>query len=64
MLVVCSSCAEEEEVLVEDLDDVDREVCACGHSYIVLSVSAFEPVQAEQAQLLQLPPARRLPKAA
>jgi len=64
MTVVCSACAEESEVVVEDLDDVDREVCPCGYSYVVLSVSAFEPVYAEQGELLQLPRRRRLPKAA
>jgi hypothetical protein len=62
--VVCSACAEESEVVVENLDDVDREACPCGYSYVVLSVSAFEPVYAEQGELLQLPRRRRLPKAA
>jgi hypothetical protein len=62
--VVCSACAEENEVLVDDLDDVDREVCPCGHSYVVLSVAAFEPVHAEQGELIQLPRRRKLPKAA
>ncbi|HET8814370.1 MAG TPA: hypothetical protein VFM51_05375 [Solirubrobacterales bacterium] len=62
--VVCSACAEEEEVLVEDLDDVDREACPCGYSYVVLSVSGFEPVHAERGQLLQLRRPHRLPKAA
>lgn len=62
--VVCSACAEEEEVVVEELDDVDREACPCGYSYVVLSVASFEPVHAEQAELLQLPRRRRLPKAA
>jgi hypothetical protein len=64
VMVVCSSCAEESEVLVEDLDDVEREVCPCGHNYVVLSVSAFEPVYAEQAQVLELPRRRKLPHAA
>lgn len=64
MTVVCSACAEESEVVVEDLDDVDREVCPCGYSYVVLSVSAFEPVYAEQGELLHLRRRRRLPKAA
>lgn len=52
--VVCSSCAEEAEVVVEDLDDVDREVCECGYSYVVLSVAEFEPVRAEGGQLIEL----------
>ncbi|HEU4599124.1 MAG TPA: hypothetical protein VFS26_05215 [Solirubrobacterales bacterium] len=64
VLVVCSACAEESEVLVEDLDDVDREVCACGYGYVVLSVASFEPVYAERAELLHLPRRRDLPRAA
>lgn len=64
MTVVCSACAEESEVLVEDLDDVDREACACGYSYVVLSVAEFEPVHAEQGTLIRLPGRRKLPKAA
>ena len=31
--VFCSSCAEERDVVVESLDDVVREVCACGYSF-------------------------------
>jgi len=62
--VVCSACAEEEEVLVEVLDDVDREACPCGHSYVVLSVSAFEPVHAELGRVHELPRRHNLPKAA
>lgn len=52
--VVCSSCAEESEVEVENLDDVDREVCPCGYNYVVLSVAHFEPVRAERGQLIEL----------
>jgi hypothetical protein len=42
--VLCSGCAEEYEVTVGDLDDVEREVCPGGYSLIVLSVAGFEPV--------------------
>ena len=42
--VLCSACAEEYEVTVENLDDVEREACSCGYSLIVLSVAGFEPV--------------------
>jgi hypothetical protein len=52
--VVCSSCAEESEVVVEDLDGVGREVCACGYSYVILSVAEFEPVEIEGGQVIQL----------
>jgi len=52
--VVCSSCAEESDVLVEDLDDVGREVCDCGYSYVILSVAEFEPVEIEGGEVIQL----------
>jgi hypothetical protein len=52
--IVCSSCAEESEVVVENLEDVEREVCECGYSYVVLSVAGFEPVTAEGGELVEL----------
>jgi ribonuclease PH len=52
--VVCSSCAEESDVLVEDLDAVEREVCECGYSFVVLSVAEFEPVEIRGGQLIEL----------
>lgn len=52
--VVCSSCAEESEALVEELDDVEREICACGYSFVVLSVAEFEPVEIRGGQLIEL----------
>ncbi|HET9153523.1 MAG TPA: hypothetical protein VFN85_05360 [Solirubrobacterales bacterium] len=64
VLVACSSCEEEAEVLVEELDDVDREACPCGYSYVVLAVGEFEPLYAERAQVIELPRRRRLPHAA
>lgn len=64
LTVACSACKEENEVVIEDLDEVDREVCPCGYSYVVLSVASFEPVYAEQAEIVKLPRRRRLPKAA
>jgi hypothetical protein len=62
--VACSGCKEDSEVVVEELDDVDREVCPCGYSYVVLSVSAFEPVYAETAKVIELPRRRKLHRAA
>ena len=56
--IVCSSCAEETEVVVENLDDVAREVCGCGYSYVVLSVAEFEPVHGKGGQLIELRPRR------
>jgi hypothetical protein len=64
VLVACSSCEEETEVVVEALDDVDREVCPCGYNYVVVTVSEFEPVYAETAQVIELPRRRKLPHAA
>jgi hypothetical protein len=61
--VLCSGCAEETEVVVKDLDDVEREACPCGYSYAVLSVASFEPVYAE-GELVVLAPRRDLPLAA
>jgi hypothetical protein len=54
--VLCSGCAEESDVVVEDLDDVEREVCPCGYSFMVLSVASFEPVYAEDGELVELSP--------
>ena len=54
VLVACSSCPEETEVVVEEIDDVDREACPCGYSYVVLSVAHFEPVHAEGGELIEL----------
>ena len=56
MKIVCSDCAEEIEVTVKDLDDVEREVCECGYSYVVLSVAAFEPMHVEEGELIELRP--------
>jgi hypothetical protein len=53
--VACSSCAEEAEFTVEEIDDVDREVCACGYSYVVVSVGSFEPVEIKRARVIEFP---------
>jgi hypothetical protein len=54
LTIVCSDCAEESLVEVENLDDVEREVCGCGYSYVVLSVAEFEPVHVKGGELIQL----------
>ena len=54
--VLCSGCAEETEVVLGDLDDVEREACPCGYSFVVLSVASFEPVYAEGGELIVLVP--------
>jgi hypothetical protein len=53
--VVCSGCDEETELVLASLDEVEREVCECGYSFVVLSVAAFEPVHAKRGQLIELP---------
>ncbi|MFL5872189.1 MAG: hypothetical protein ACJ75T_01765 [Solirubrobacterales bacterium] len=58
MTIVCSDCAEETDVVVESLDDVDRKFCECGYSYVVVSVAEFEPVEIAGGQLIQLRPRR------
>lgn len=44
--VTCSdpACADEFEVVVEALEEVERVACACEHGVVVLSVSRFEPL--------------------
>ena len=52
--IVCSSCAEESDIVVENLDDVEREACACGYSHVVVSVAEFEAVEIRGGQLIEL----------
>jgi hypothetical protein len=59
--VYCSGCSEESEVVVNELDEVEREACACGYSFVVLSVSSFEPVYARGGELIELVPRDDLP---
>jgi len=40
--------------VVEKLDDVDREVCPCGYSCVLLSVAEFEPVEIKGGEVIQL----------
>jgi hypothetical protein len=42
--------------MVEELDHVEGEVCPCGYSYVVLSVASFEPVYADDGELVVLVP--------
>jgi hypothetical protein len=60
--VCCSGCPEEIELTVEDLDEIDRLSCECGHGWVVISVASFEPVHAAPGELIELRPrrARRL----
>jgi hypothetical protein len=52
--IVCSSCAEESDVLVDNLEDVEREACECGYSFVVVSVAAFEAVEVKGGELVEL----------
>jgi len=54
LTVVCSSCAEETETVVESIEDVEREVCPCGYSYVVLAVAEFEPFEVKGGEVIQL----------
>jgi hypothetical protein len=54
--VICSGCAEESDVVVADLDDVEREACLCGCSFVVISVASFEPIYAAGGELVELSP--------
>lgn len=62
--VLCSDCAEEAEVVVEDLDQLEREICPCGYSVVALSVANFEPVYAATGELIVLVPRSDLSLAA
>jgi hypothetical protein len=44
--VVCSDprCDEELELWVENLEEIDRAVCACECGVVVLTVASFEPL--------------------
>lgn len=53
--VLCSGCAEESGLVVDALDDVEREACPCGYSFVVLAVASFEPVHAEAGEVIELP---------
>ena len=41
--VFCSDCAEEADVVVEEIDDVEREACPCGYGFVVLAVASWDP---------------------
>jgi hypothetical protein len=62
--VCCSDCAGESELVVADLDDVERESCQCGYSLVVLAVASFEPVYAQEGELVELAPRSDLSLAA
>jgi hypothetical protein len=62
--VVCSDCAEESEFVIEALEDVEREACRCGYSFVVISVASFEPVYAAGGELVELHPRNDLSQAA
>ena len=62
--VICSGCAEESDVVVADLDDVEREACPCGYSVVVVSVASFEPLYAAEGELVEFSPRRDLSLAA
>lgn len=44
--LVCSdpACTEEQEIVVSDLEELDKLVCDCGCSFVALEVANFEPL--------------------
>jgi hypothetical protein len=62
--VFCSGCREEDEIVVDHVDDVEREVCECGHGFVVVTVATFQPVYAEGGQVVELPRRDSAPLAA
>jgi hypothetical protein len=54
--VVCSDpdCAEEREVVVEDLDALEAIVCDCSHGFVVVAVSEHDRGDAP-ASVIELP---------
>jgi hypothetical protein len=42
--VLCSDprCFEEREIVVADLDDLDRDVCDRGHGYVLVAVATAQ----------------------
>ena len=46
--LLCSGreCTEELEVVVSDLEELDRLGCTCGHDLVLLSISEVELVRA------------------
>jgi hypothetical protein len=54
--IVCSDweCTEELEVRIEDLDELDRYGCDCGHGFTLISVSELRE-EDDGGQLVELP---------
>ena len=44
--IVCSSCEEEREVLIEDLSKLDAEACDCGYEFVLVWVEEAETIYA------------------
>ena len=44
--IVCSSCDEEREVLIEGLGSLDAEACDCGYEFVLVWVQEAEPIYA------------------
>ena len=54
--IICSDadCTEELEVTVENLDELDRFLCDCGHGFVLVTVSEHREEPA-RGQLVELP---------
>jgi hypothetical protein len=57
--IVCSDpeCTEEREIAVDELDEVEGELCECGHGFVVVSVSELNEL-ARSGSLVSLPDRR------
>ena len=53
--IVCSDweCAEEREVTIESLDELDELTCECSHGFALISVSELR--DSDRGQLVELP---------
>jgi hypothetical protein len=60
--IVCSDpeCAEETEVTVETLDELDGHACECGFGFVLIQVA--EEREPRSMQVVQLPERRRAPE--
>jgi len=47
VLIGCSACPEEMEVVVSELDDVDALACECGYGYAILGIGELAEPRGE-----------------
>ena len=47
VVIGCSACPEETEVVVSELDDVDALACECGYGYVILGIAELAEPRGE-----------------